>query len=83
MKHTLGIIFLGSKELLLSLTGICSKMRDFLARETRMRVRNSLKTGHLFESEGFFGKGNSKASAKLPKKITPATLGGIRLEIKK
>jgi len=47
-------------------------VRDFLAKKTRMRVQNSLKIGHLFENEGFFGKGNSKASAKLPKnKFTP------------
>jgi len=41
-------------------------VRDFLAKETRMRVQNSLKTGHLFESEGFFGKGISNEGAKLP-----------------
>jgi len=40
-------------------------MRDFLTSETRTRVRNSLKTGHLFESEGFFGKENSNEGTKL------------------
>jgi len=41
-------------------------MRDFLARETRMRAQNSLKTWHLFENEGFFSKGNSNEGTKLP-----------------
>jgi len=41
-------------------------MRDFLTKETRMRAQNSLKTGHLFENEGFFDKVNSNEGAKLP-----------------